>query len=212
MAEQGESIVVNPIIVNLLIVFGSFIVSILVFAFIYHRLYGRSVHHFSFTAEILKRQKALVEERCKAELTDLVINMNLLRDLESALIEKNATILAESAPNDVFLPSGRRYAFGVISGRSTSTTACYVSVSNERGERIGFARTSSLPEKHTQDFLRVAKDSLEGLEREAAALQKQITELSLESPPGVWEFWDFVYFSTIVQTTIGLGDILPNST
>ena len=50
------------------------------------------------------------------------------------------------------------------------------------------------------------------MEREAAALQKQITELSLESPPGVWEFWDFVYFSTIVQTTIGLGDILPNST
>jgi len=212
MTNQGGAIVGSPIIANLLMVFGSFIVSILVFAFIYYWLYGRSVHHFSFNAEILKRQKVLVEERCKAELTDLVKNMSLLGDLESALTEKNATILAESAPNDVFLPSGRRYAFGVVSGRSTSTTACYVSVSNEKGERIGFARASSLPEKDAHDFLQVAKDSIEGLKREAAALQKQITELPLESPPGVWEFWDFVYFSTIVQTTIGLGDILPNST
>jgi uncharacterized membrane protein len=30
--------------------------------------------------------------------------------------------------------------------------------------------------------------------------------------PQVWGFWDFVYFSTVIQTTIGLGDILPNST
>ena len=30
--------------------------------------------------------------------------------------------------------------------------------------------------------------------------------------PDVWSFWDFFYFSTIIQTTVGLGDILPNST
>ncbi len=28
----------------------------------------------------------------------------------------------------------------------------------------------------------------------------------------IWRFWDFVYFSAIVQTTVGFGDILPNRT
>ena len=32
------------------------------------------------------------------------------------------------------------------------------------------------------------------------------------STPDVWSYWDFIYFSIIVQTTVGLGDILPNST
>jgi hypothetical protein len=27
-----------------------------------------------------------------------------------------------------------------------------------------------------------------------------------------WSFWDFFYFSAITQTTVGYGDILPNST
>jgi hypothetical protein len=27
-----------------------------------------------------------------------------------------------------------------------------------------------------------------------------------------WSYWDFVYFSTVTQTTVGFGDILPNST
>ncbi len=30
--------------------------------------------------------------------------------------------------------------------------------------------------------------------------------------PGVWSYFDFLYFSTITQTTVGYGDILPNST
>ena len=30
--------------------------------------------------------------------------------------------------------------------------------------------------------------------------------------PDVWSYWDFLYFSVIVQTTVGFGDILPNST
>jgi len=34
---------------------------------------------------------------------------------------------------------------------------------------------------------------------------------SLAQPPQVWHFWDFLYFSTITQSTVGYGDILPNS-
>lgn len=33
-----------------------------------------------------------------------------------------------------------------------------------------------------------------------------------EAPEHFWSYWDFVYFSTMTQTTVGYGDILPNST
>ena len=33
-----------------------------------------------------------------------------------------------------------------------------------------------------------------------------------EEFPEVWSYWDFVYFSTVTQTTVGYGDIVPNST
>jgi uncharacterized membrane protein len=30
--------------------------------------------------------------------------------------------------------------------------------------------------------------------------------------PKIWGFIDFLYFSVIIQSTVGLGDIQPNST
>jgi hypothetical protein len=43
---------------------------------------------------------------------------------------------------------------------------------------------------------------------------KALIELlnSLDANTDIWSYWDFVYFSTITQTTVGYGDILPNST
>jgi hypothetical protein len=40
----------------------------------------------------------------------------------------------------------------------------------------------------------------------------QFVETISDDTERFWSYWDFVYFSTITQTTVGYGDILPNST
>jgi len=38
-------------------------------------------------------------------------------------------------------------------------------------------------------------------------------QVALKSPhPTLWRYFDFIYFSMITQSTVGYGDILPNST
>lgn len=48
-------------------------------------------------------------------------------------------------------------------------------------------------------------------EQDLVQSQKRWDSLREESP-AVWSYWDFVYFSTVTQTTVGYGDIVPNST
>jgi uncharacterized membrane protein len=38
------------------------------------------------------------------------------------------------------------------------------------------------------------------------------TQRGMRLAGAMWSFWDFVYFSGITITTVGFGDILPNST
>jgi hypothetical protein len=53
---------------------------------------------------------------------------------------------------------------------------------------------------------------LDRFERERANLAAQLATMSEETSPDVWSYLDFLYFATISQTTVGYGDILPNST
>jgi hypothetical protein len=48
-------------------------------------------------------------------------------------------------------------------------------------------------------------------EKSAVLLEEEVETIS-RSDARVWSFIDFVYFSTVVQTTVGFGDIFPNST
>src|SRR5262249_48212912 len=41
---------------------------------------------------------------------------------------------------------------------------------------------------------------------------RQMENLFRTGSPLIWSFTDFLYFSTIIQSTVGLGDIQPNST
>jgi len=58
---------------------------------------------------------------------------------------------------------------------------------------------------------RVVANFLKRTERNRLDLLTRLGTTS-EAWPDIWSYLDFVYFATISQTTIGYGDILPNST
>ena len=55
------------------------------------------------------------------------------------------------------------------------------------------------------------KRAIAELEREIKSCEGELYSVT-DYTQRYWSFWDFFYFSAITQTTVGYGDILPNST
>jgi hypothetical protein len=199
---------------NLFIVFGCFVVSILVFAMFYQYLYKADALHFFFNEAITQRQKEIVQSKSTQELALLAKKIVLMSELLTALLERKATVLAESAPYDVVLPSGVRYGFRSMPATGGAPMpGVLLSVLNENGIAvldeflISYPRC---PERNAEEFITVAKAGIQSFSRRSLELEERIGSLSTESPK-VWSLIDFIYFSTIIQATVGFGDILPNS-
>jgi len=68
----------------------------------------------------------------------------------------------------------------------------------------------SLPQ-NIAEIKELTKRLIASFEKELSEIQRRLNTL-ISQTPEVWSFWDFLYFSVITQTTVGYGDILPNST
>jgi hypothetical protein len=60
-------------------------------------------------------------------------------------------------------------------------------------------------------YREIATTKIATLEASIAENERRLASIET-STPEVWEFSDFLYFSVITQTTVGYGDVLPNST
>jgi ion channel len=190
-----------------------FVLAILYFALAYDWLYTKNYNHFLFNAEILKRQKIAVRNELEKDLGRLHLNLQHLQELSSALMERRFTILMESAPGEVFLQSGYRYVFGPTDSSGTTIPSTIVTVFDEKGSR---ASRYALPIIYThplrpEQFLEIAREAIRLMSQMCRGTEERLASISSDTPQ-VWGFWDFIYFSAVIQTTIGLGDILPNST
>jgi ion channel len=194
----------------LLIIFLSFFVAILIFALIYSRLYTSNATHFSFNSEILLQQKQVVERSSREELSNITKNLVLMTELVTATALRRVTILFESAPNDVVLPDGRRYEFRMGSEGPHAPPSCWVTVYDEQGRTLSWLHVSAIPDGSLERLADIAKSKVSELGRHVGRLEERIASIPT-GEPDVWNFIDFLYFSTIIQTTVGLGDILPNS-
>jgi hypothetical protein len=188
------------------------------FAGIYFMIYRRKRGHFAFNIEILRQQseskEVLFEQTAER-----------LRGVHSAFLELETRLKANEEPEDLQTKTSVRLDSGVV-----CTVAIYsypphggecpkFEVSDVKGKKIFEFNTYGSWSKWTgPPRPKTAKDWLDTLPGVLAVLQKQEKSIARRveslstSAPDVWSYLDFVYFSTIVQTTVGFGDILPNST
>lgn len=197
-----------------LICFG-FVEALLVFAAEYFRLYRKDARHFAFNADILRRQREAVQLELETEVAEIKLNILNLEELVRGLEKKEYTALPESAPGEVILLTGRRYQFRISGDGFHAPFRTYVFMFDENDRRrvlgVLFGPRGGDPARVGEEFFRdIAKEAVA-----EEYLRRSHTETRLASIPSdapqVWGIWDFLYFSIVIQTTIGLGDILPNS-
>ena len=202
----------TPLLAGLWAVFGVFCVSILVFAIAYQRLYQTNSTHFLFNESISKRQKEVVESESRKELAIIAKRIVLMSDLLTEFVENKAVI--EPKTYDVILTSGMKYSFrpGPPLG-GVPFPGVFLSVLDENGTAIlsdcilPYAECPLKP----QQFRDLAHSTIRTFSRQTLELEQRLASLP-SSSPRVWSLLDFIYFSTVIQATVGLGDILPNST
>ncbi|MBT8419372.1 MAG: potassium channel family protein, partial [Gammaproteobacteria bacterium] len=86
----------------------------------------------------------------------------------------------------------------------------YLHLSDSKENRIVSYPIHRLPEtleEFRDSIVKVVGDLKQKIDR-----TKYRFESASDRHPEVWSYFDFLYFSTITQTTVGYGDILPNST
>jgi hypothetical protein len=193
--------------------FGLFLISIIVFAFVYYQLHKKNSRRFLFSAEIKLSQRDSFVAEATRRIERLEATIEAL-DFWALELEKGIPKSSLYEKGEFILPSGRRTRIArwqtpiSVSGFSTTVFVCNVwdesgtlRLEEKLPTSLIFETYSKKSHEQEQQFRR----------SQVASLKQQLSSLSLESG-FVWSFWDFLYFSAISQTTVGYGDILPNAT
>jgi hypothetical protein len=186
--------------------------TLLAFSEVYATLYKKNPRHFLFNADITERQKEVAQLEGERELSELSRKLSFIEDLKSALGTGDYRILHESAPGEVF-SSKWRYKFSVPPGGAFPTppvTMVEIFDAQDKPLASYAGDTLGVPRNFDQ-FRETARKHAEYFERRVEAVKQQLASIPTGQPQ-IWGVWDFLYFSLVIQTTIGFGDILPNST
>jgi len=196
----------------LVVVFLSYVAMIMGFALLYHRVYTLDHLAFSFASDVAASQREQVGSFIASEIPRLTTVRNALVD--AARLAGSGAFQLDLHEPRVHVQSGLHVAIGVSGSAIAGGGAVWntIRVYDRAGNQI--ASFSPPGEGWPSDPAQVARiiqtqadnvrDELVDLERRRASLGG--------TAPDVWGFWDFVYFSTITQGTVGYGDILPNNT
>ena len=195
---------------GLILTFISFVVSIFFFGGLYFLLYKKERTYFSYNSEILARQigdfRAFAHEQLKLTTSQIQILREAIAALDggSTFVSINGVhilLLSSGASCEMEYEAIKRPGPGPAHQVLTKTT-----LRDSRGTDLG-----TLVVSHHQEPKVTCVTLMNRIEKERNKLADKISTLGMEIPD-VWSFWDFLYFSAITQTTVGYGDILPNST
>lgn len=231
--EAGKLALAN-ICIAYFVVLGSF-------AHVYDILYAVNPRNFSFADDVRssRRQEIIAAER--EQIAGLQRLRTAVDQLAALLAEGHASVQVsptDSAFVDI-RTSDYRFEFmfdpswsGIKENRRFR--AARVAVQDNSGNRIGSEFltiagpdsslqrrlptkewgsiiTSYFPPRRPEQYQEMLMPLQERLQSSLRALTTEASQ-PLDTPrPQEWGFIDFFYFSTITQTTVGYGDILPNS-
>jgi hypothetical protein len=187
-------------------------ITLLFFAALYYRLYQRDPDSFLFSADIVASQR----ERPAAQFRHLEVEKELLATFRSA-IESNTKPLPNGDKDQYRVGKVEFDVHNILQSSVRGMPKFELEIlASDENHNILFSWTwgSSLNSHVSQqsDSLLRAIGAL--ADQNQAALsdaQRQMVMINKDSKR-IWSFWDFLYFSGITITTVGYGDILPNST
>ena len=194
----------------LLAVFCAFVTSILLFAAIYYRLYRRRREHFSFNADIQSEQSKQFVSSASEQLNNLTTMLMMVDEVELSL-----SVFAPVEEDIRYqLPSGCSVKVFTVSTAGPTGAVnrdTFVVFYGPDGREVG--KKGSFGDSSPAEALVSLLDEKGAIQKEITYLHERLATVEEHAKvPDVWGFWDFIYFSTITQTTVGYGDILPNST
>jgi hypothetical protein len=202
---------------RLSLVFFLYVVSLFIFAGLYQAIYKHNPRSFAFNSEILSAQRPVLQAVSKQEVAALHEQVDALYQLLSAIDDGTAVLKSTAVATQVTVPPGVRYQFAEravqVSSRGAREPVRELAIFSPNGNLIGLSKMSferSLP--HSLEGCREIAIKLIGERDRLAEEQLLRMEALIDYSVGPWRYWDFLYFSAISQTTVGYGDILPNST
>ena len=203
----------------LVIIFIVYAGCIVFFAIVYRYLYRRERSHFLFAADISKARYSLVKKDTENELEESRLKADILiRLLEFLQNDTNDTNVLQK---EIRLDDGSRIVLGshiyIPPGvKLDAMLLCSVQIPeitlfDSKGVKLGTWHEVTDPPTYDKDgFKRLTKLHLDAEKYAVERCRNLLNSLEKTGTP-TWSFWEFLYFSTITQTTLGYGDILPNS-
>lgn len=198
-------------------VFLAYIFSVVTFGMAYWGLYLSKSSNFLFNADVLNTQIVKshrhAEETLSTERHTAHVLNSLLVELDKGIqpIDKRQPFSLTSSNQVVVNTSEFRYSY-VFVGIS-DVVGIGLRVSDNAGnevESIHVPDSGGRLPTTSKDWRRVTTGLLSAVETRIKETERQLESLSGDGPYYVWSFWDFLYFSSITQSTVGFGDIVPN--
>lgn len=199
--------------VQLLGVFAIFTLLIFGFAIWYYYIWLNDPSTFAFNADIIATQERAWATRIGTAEAKLRLAPRELLPLIVAFSRGRRPNVVNRMERGSLAKRGIMTAFPYtyefeMSNDCVSVSPCsaVLHVTNERGEALNSWQVPAVYDQAEPDWdyilwqvrLRVIDD--------------YIANPGMFSVSEAWGYWDFVYFSAITATTVGYGDILPNST